>query len=90
MKSVTAARLPERAKSASKRRMNAQVEKSRITMMRARGIRSARIPPNGESRAVGTMERAKMPPKTAAEPVSANTWRERAKRRMAFPKREMI
>lgn len=45
-------------------------------MMRARGIRSARIPPNGESRAVGTMERAKMPPKTAAEPVSANTWRE--------------
>lgn len=90
MKSVTAARLPERAKSASKRRMNAQVEKSRITMMRARGIPVGQNTAQGESRAVGTMERAKMPPKTAAEPVSANTWRERAKRRMAFPKREMI
>ena len=66
------------------------VVKSRATMMFRRFIRSAMMPPTGESRTVGIMETARMVPKAAAEPVRSSTYMDRAKRRMALPNREMI
>ena len=81
---------PERAKNRSKQRISPQVKKSSATIIRCRGSRSASTPPRGERRTVGTMARARMLPNTAAEPVRESTCRDREKRRMALPNREMI
>ena len=45
-----------------------------------RFARSARTPPRGESRMVGSMDTASRVEKTAAEPVSSSTYMLRAKR----------
>jgi hypothetical protein len=58
-------------------------------MMFLRFTRSERIPPKGERRMVGITAMAVTVPKTAADPVASRTYRARAKRRIAFPNREM-
>ena len=51
---------------------------SSATMMARRSARSARMPPKGESRMVGSIARASSPAKTAAEPVCSRMYMEMA------------
>ncbi len=79
--------LRERVKAVS--RTAKPVRASSRTIRFRRSIRSARKPPRGESRMVGTTATESTPPKRAAEPVRSRMYIERAKRRMELPKREL-
>ena len=52
--------------------------RSRATMTFRRFALSARIPPKGDSKIVGSMESASIPAKTEAEPVRSSTYMDRA------------
>ena len=51
---------------------------SSATMILRRFARSARIPPKGDSRIVGSMDSASSPAKTDADPVCSSTYMDRA------------
>jgi hypothetical protein len=51
---------------------------------------SARIPPNGESNIVGTVEKANILANTIAEPVTSKTYIDKANFSIKFPNNELI
>ena len=84
------AKLPLPAKKAVYTAISSAVEKSSVTIIFLRLTLSARIPPNGESRMVGIMETARIPPNTAADPVLSSTNKERENLKMEFPNKDII
>lgn len=65
-------------------------KKSNVAMIFLRFARSARIPPNGDSRIVGINAKANSPAKIDAEPVNPKIYTDKANLRIVFANKELI